>query len=220
MAKKHQEEKEPNAERWLLTYADLITLLMIFFVVMYSMSVVDAKKFKQLAQSMSTVFSGGAGILQGSGTSVIDSQESGSSASEELMSGGSQGMSVERRNNEVRLILDERVLFPPGSASFNPASSPQLEAVSNMLRRSKGMIRVEGHTDNLPPRKGTFNSNWQLSSVRAANIAEYLALSGVDSRRIVAVGMADSRPKASNATPEGRAANRRVVIVINPMEER
>ncbi|MDH4247182.1 MAG: OmpA family protein [Deltaproteobacteria bacterium] len=220
MAKKHEEEKEPNHERWLLTYADLITLLMIFFVVMYSMSVVDAKKFKQIAQALNTVFSGGAGILQGSGTSPVGSQESGSESGQDQGASSSQGVTIERRQNEVRLILDERVLFSPGSASFTLESNTQLIALSKLLRRTKGTVRVEGHTDNLPPGKGPFRSNWQLSSTRAANIAEFLSSSGVDSRRILAVGLADSRPKASNATPEGRAMNRRVVIVVNSLEDR
>ena len=220
MAKKQEAEKEPNHERWLLTYADLITLLMIFFVVMYSMSVVDLKKFQAMAQSLNTVFSGGAGILPGSpAPGASSSSSSGASGSDDLGGMSGKGLSVERMYNQVSLILDERVLFPEGSASFGRESTEQLMAMSKLLRRSKGLIRIEGHTDNIPPRGTQFKTNWQLSATRAANIAQFFAENGVDSRRMVAVGMADSHPKVSNSTPEGRAVNRRVVIVINSAEE-
>jgi chemotaxis protein MotB len=225
VAKRQHEEKE-NRERWLLTYADLITLLMIFFVVMYAISRVDVVKFKQLSEALSVVFGGGRTLVgEAPGARVIalpvpaqasDLEEVRASV-EELMrrQGLRRGSSAQVEQQALKITLADTLLFPAASASIVPQARPRLVALGKLLSETDGPIRVEGHTDNRPVRTGQFSSNWQLSALRAANIAQLLVeQAGIDPQRISAIGYGDSRPIADNRTPEGRARNSRVVIVL------
>jgi chemotaxis protein MotB len=225
VAKHQQHEEKENKERWLLTYADLITLLMIFFVVLYAVSRVDAQKFKQLAETLSAVFGGGRSLVgEGTGTRILQLPGQTSSELEEVRTSAAEllakqglrrGSSAELQSSGLKITLANRLIFHPASASIEPAVRTKLVALGKLLSYSEGPIRIEGHTDNTPVRSGQYASNWQLSAVRAANIAQLLVeQAGVDPRRLSAVGFGDSRPIADNNTPEGRARNRRVVIVI------
>ena len=222
--KKQHEEKE-NRERWLLTYADLITLLMIFFVVMYAISAVDVKKFQALAQALTFQFGGGRTIIgEFQGTSTIQLPAPSASSLETLREDTQElldkrglqrnsSASVQPRGLEITLAND--LVFTPASAIISPRARRHLVALGKLLSETGGMVRVEGHTDNTPIHSAEFPSNWQLSAMRAANIAQVLVeQGGIDPRRITAVGLADSRPIASNGTQEGRLKNRRVMIVI------
>jgi chemotaxis protein MotB len=224
---KPPEEKE-NKERWLLTYADLITLLMIFFVVMYALSAVDVKKYQALARALNVVFGGGLSMVgESSGTSVVplpstspassDTLEAVRASAEEMLSqGGVQlGSSAQVEQQGLVITLENRLVFQPAHADISALGRKQLVKLGALLRDSKLPVRVEGHTDDVPVHTAEFPSNWQLSAVRAANIAQLLVeQAGVDPRRISAVGLADSRPIADNRTAAGRARNRRVTIVI------
>lgn len=226
MAKRQPEAEKENNERWLLTYADLITLLMIFFVVMYSISQVDANKFKQLAQTLSVVFGGGRSLVGVSpGTSFIplptpsqssDLEEVRASAEELLARQGARRQSsAEVQQQQLRITLANRLIFHRASAGITPIARKHLVSLGKLLTDTQGPIRIEGYTDSTPVHTKQYPSNWQLSAVRAANIAQLLVeQAGIDPSRISAVGYGDSHPVADNRTPEGRARNRRVVIVL------
>lgn len=229
VAKRHEEEKAANHERWLLTYADLITLLMIFFVVLYALSKVDADKFKALSNTLAVVFGGGRRVIGGEegggkpvslpGSSTTDVQgllvEANAYLQQQNMTGSAQ---VASKEASVTITISEATLFAPGSADLKPQALEHLKELAAVLTSGPYRIRVEGHTDNTPIRTSQFHSNWQLSSLRAANIVEYLVNEAeVPPERIMAAGQADSEPVADNRTALGRAKNRRVAIVLEPL---
>lgn len=264
MARRRKEEAPENSERWLITYADLITLLMIFFIVMYSMSQVDAAKFRAVAESLSVSLGGGNPSkfdlsTNPSGPSIIDS---GSPQQNSIVPGpdskppldpqsnypeggqpGGNGkydletMTIEgikakldqfatENNIQTKLVssIEERglvvsiqdtLLFASGSAEITPAAKTILKKISTVLAASENYIKVEGHTDNLPINTSKFPSNWELSVLRATNVLHILIHDGgIDSLRLSAAGYGEHRPIADNSTDIGRAANRRVDLVI------
>lgn len=243
MAKKKKEdpEKAENHERWLLTYADLITLLMIFFVVLYSMSSVDAAKFNALSNSLSVAFPGGDGVLMY--TSAIPDQipipsEEPANVSEDGSGGENKDKSdieelkksvetVIKDNNlqtSVGLQVSERGLvitlsdimfFESGKAEIPAASQQSLIQIGQSLNKIENYIRIEGSTDNIPMRSINYASNWELSTARAISVLRlFIDQAGVNPSKLAAVGYGEYRPIATNATPQGRAKNRRVDIII------
>ena len=222
--KKHAEhEKEPNHERWLLTYADLITLLMIFFVVMYALSNANAAKFQSLSTSLRFVFGGGGSLIGSSpGPGLISmplESESGMDVVLEefekhlAQSGGAEGSGAQYEDRGLVLTLQEKMLFEPGRADITARTATQLKMLARILNLVNNYVRVEGHTDNIPVGGG--RSNWQLSTQRAANIADYLVREGgVRPQRLGASGYGEYRPISNNRTPEGRARNRRVEVIL------
>jgi chemotaxis protein MotB len=224
MARKPEPEKPVNHERWLLTYADLITLLMIFFVVMYSLARLDAQKFKSLSTSLRIAFGGGKNIIgeyEGSGMVPlpIPAQEELGVAKEDAddyvaLHGLQSEVNTTIEDRGLIITMQEKLLFAPGRTDVNPAARQMLAAMAKLLNTLPNYVRIEGHTDSVPS-SGPSSSNWQLSSERAANIAQVLSeQGGVDPRRISAIGYADNRPVADNKTVAGRAKNRRVEIVL------
>lgn len=258
MARKRIEEPEKNnSERWLLTYADLITLLMIFFVVMYSMSRVDAEKFQALAESLSVALGGGTPAVieigdHPSGPSLIEThpdntpKPSGENIDEEGAGGegvgeGSGGgetleeitiegikqkldkfaednkiqtqlvSSVEERG--LVISIQDTLLFPSGSAEITPQAREILNKISDVLASAPNLIKVEGHTDNLPINTTRFPSNWELSVLRATNVL-HMMQAKIPPEQLSAAGYGEYRPLDSNETEVGRARNRRVDLVI------
>ena len=235
--KKRNDEKKPDSGRWMLTYSDLITLLMIFFIVMYASSNVSLNKYGKLAQSLGAALGGTSNGI-GSGTNVIgngtgnfvgDITKSVTLTSEQkklntvksqvddyLKKNGlsaSVDTNIDDRGLDIR--LNDSILFDSGKADIKSNSEDEIVKIGKILSKMNNYIRVEGHTDNIPISGGQFKSNWQLSSVRAANVAELLVeQSGVPADKISAVGYGENRPIASNATDAGRAKNRRVEIII------
>ena len=201
---KKREEKEGNGERWLLTYSDLITLLMIFFVVMYASSNADTTKYKQLSQSLNVAFSGGGASIIGndSSTSVSNSTvtvvdpitpetttvSANSKALEEnnmenikknvdsyLKKNGLAG-SVSTKIDErgLEVSLKTSLLFDVGTADVKDASAKKLISIGKILNHVNNYVRIEGHTDSTPMSNNEFASNWQLSAIRATNVTELL----------------------------------------------
>jgi len=220
-----------NIERWLLTYADMITLLVAFFIMLYSMSVMNAAKFRQLALSVRSGFGGqlpatGAHLLKGEGLMIAGpavgrSKKSETEATVEKLvrlikqSGMSKSVRVhvDERGLVVSLITDG-VLFDRGSAELRRDMIPVLNGLINILWQNPHPIRVEGHTCNLPI-SGRYASNWELSTARATNVVRYfIEKRGLDPKRLSAAGYADSRPIAPNDTEAHRSLNRRVDIVL------
>ncbi len=291
--KRHQEEHE-NHERWAIPYGDLLTLLLAFFVVMYSISSVNAGKYRVLSDSLYAAFRGeprtlepievghkrvGSGadirvslvqqaMLKGqprallapvplamatpmpnstapyqavppqgstggvnSATGATHPQDTQAAARERAaaitlnrvaddvaraMAGlVKKNLVVVRRKQfwiEVEIRTD--ILFPSGSARLSPTAVGIIRRLADVLARFPNPVRVEGFTDNVPIRTLQFYSNWELSAARAGSVVHVLSDRGVGSGRLAVVGFGEQHPVASNASPQGRNANRRVTVVI------
>lgn len=226
-------EKE-NHERWVISYADLVTLLLGFFIIMYSASQVDAEKFKLFAFGLqnafsvpvrdgaaggSPVFDGGRGLLPGpinTGTIQRDLEGIQSAVGQRADGAGVGGQIVVTRQDDAIVIrLPNQLLFPSASADLRPEALAVLGVAGSVIAGVPHQVRVEGHTDNVPVGTERYPTNWELSSARATAVLRYLTEhSGVGPGRAFAAGFAEFRPVASNETPEGRALNRRADIVL------
>jgi chemotaxis protein MotB len=227
--KKHPEHV--NHERWLVSYADFITLLFAFFVVMFAVSQVDSKKVGRFTEAFSKAV--GINVLPMDGQSLLTGgqqiEESGKgeqpglvgldSLRESLVkmaeaSGKLQGLQIIQRRNELVLRLPEGVVFDTGDARVKDASVETLKLIAPELRDRDVDIRVEGHTDDQPVRSGRYKSNWELSTARATNVMLVLVGEGLSPQRVSVSGYGEFRPIASNSSDDGRKQNRRVDLVI------
>lgn len=230
---KGNHEGGDGQERWLLTYADLITLLMVFFIVMYALSQADLDKFEKLSTSMQQAFNPGA-VLPGGASSSTGRAVSGNSSEMErdyrtfqeeleafneqgmggVTGGGMGGVSVEMSREGIVIRAYGNILFESGKATLQQSSQAFLTLVTKRLRSMPNKVRIEGHCDSIPIQGPLHASNWELSTARALALVHYLSDAGVAPYRLGAVGYGEFRPLASNDTREGRARNRRVDIVI------
>lgn len=245
----HAEEHE-NHERWLVSYADFITLLFAFFVVMYSLSSVNEGKYRVLSDSLVSAFRNvnintrGQQVAPGA-TAPVASQAlpqirpkppvSPAQAREEerkrqarekmrdmardikevlapLVKEGK--VSVTEGLKGITVEINASVLFPVGEARLQPAAAKALRAVAEVTAAADFPIVVEGHTDPTPIATAQFPSNWELSGARASSVVRLFVDSGVAPQRLTASGYGEQRPVADNDTPEGKARNRRVTILI------
>jgi chemotaxis protein MotB len=229
MAKKHKHEEHENHERWLVSYADFITLLFAFFVVMYSISSVNEGKFRVVSQSiveaLNPLINMSASPLkftpesQGGPTSAraisIDMQLY-KKLSEAIKATDTTGrVKVDKGERGVTVSITDTMLFHPGHAAILPEARETLMRVASVLKDFPHQVRVEGHTDNVPIHTKEFPTNWELSGARALNITRFLAEGGyLPPERLGASGYAEFHPIASNESVEGRAQNRRVELVI------
>jgi chemotaxis protein MotB len=237
--KRHDGEHE-NEERWLLTYADLITLLLAFFIMMYVFSKRDAQKYEEVASHLKAIFSGGSGLL-GKG-SVAESYpmpapSRGASSGDikrqlesEILSladsknknlGNNQSMSVFSDERGIVIRVMDRTFFDEGKADLKEAARDALSRIIPIVKKVSNEIRIEGHTDNVPISTQEFKSNWELSVRRATEVVRYLVENGdIPPNRISAAGYAEYRPVAPNDTPGNRSLNRRIeIIVLNSPEK-
>jgi len=236
---KRREEKEPNHERWLLTYSDLITLLMIFFVVMYASSTVSTDKYKKLSRSLNAAFDSGGGktiigndsaiSISDPSTNVIDTPTVESKTAEEnqmeaikknvdkylKQNGLSNSVSTKIDERGLQVSLTSTLLFDSGKADVKAESIKKLISIGKILNKVDNYVRIEGHTDSTPINNYEFSSNWQLSAIRATNVTELLiSQAGIYPKRISAVAYGENRPVANNTTEIGKAKNRTVDIII------
>ena len=234
MRRRRRIERRPSHERWLVSYADFITLLFAFFVVMYSAAQLDKRRAGQLATAIQTAFTqhgslppkpAEVGGLSEQGTPQ-DSPVGNTNPAEFAKLKGSveQVLAPEIAAGDVAvratpdgLIISLREIgfFDTGSAEMRASSRPAFSRLAALLRESGCDIRIEGHTDNVPIHNPRFASNWDLSTARATATVRLLIVNyNFDPQRLTASGYAEYRPIASNSTAEGRALNRRVDIVI------
>ncbi len=224
---RHHEGEHENLERWLITYADLITLLLIFFVVMYSISQADLAKFRQVAASLRAAFNLDVLPAPPPGQSAVTPLEQDPRFNAYLsvraqvaslftrLGLDQQGVEVELTSEGIVIHLSDAVLFPPGQAELRPEAQRVLDGIAAIIEPLPNPIRIEGHTDNTPPPPGTYPDNWELSAMRAVNTVRYLTdVAGLSPQRLSAAGYGEFRPRASNETLEGRRKNRRVDIVL------
>ena len=219
-----------NLDRWLLTYADLITLLLAFFIIMYSMSRIDAKKFGKMAEALTGILKGGDNLVA---TSVAEDLNKGHG----LLKLGNLKLLQKKieakfktlgKNEELETEITERglvihivesALFKEGSAVLEPRAMGTLDLVSEQVKDMPNHIRVEGHTDDRPIRTPLFPSNWELSAARATEVVRYFIDDHkISADQISALGYGEFRPVRPNNSIENRAQNRRVDIVVLTME--
>lgn len=239
-----KEEEHDNHDRWLVSYADFITLLFAFFVVMYALSVINEGKYRLLSDSIISAFH----AVPGHPVAVVPSTESRAlsmidpivptvnsnpkvDAARSLIKKNMRDMARDVmdvlgplvKDGQVRVTegalgitieINASVLFSPGEALLAPVAAGALSAVARILAPTDFPIIVEGHTDPLPINTQQFPSNWELSGARASSVVRLFIDNGVAAARLTATGYADQRPVADNVSPEGRSRNRRVAITI------
>ncbi len=242
MARRKRLEEHDNHERWLVSYADFITLLFAFFVVMYALSTVNEGKYRILSDSMSSAFRNvpvnSASPLPPAVTlpiQVIQKPAAAAKAQEAVKQKQREKMSNVAKDilevmaplieqGKVRVIetsrgvtieINDSILFSPGQALLQPALVNAMGAIADVLAPTDFPITIEGHTDNVPIKTTQFPSNWELSAVRATTVLRLFADSGIAAERLTAIGFADTRPVEPNLLADGRARNRRVTILID-----
>lgn len=245
MARRKREEEHDNHERWLVSYADFITLLFAFFVVMYALSTVNEGKYRILSDSMSSAFrnvqvnsSSPLPVTLTPPIPVIQKPRAAERAQEAVkqkrrdkMRNVAQDilevMAPLIEQGKVRVIetgrgvtveINDSILFSPGQALLQPALVKAMSAIADVLAPTDFPITIEGHTDNVPINTLQFPSNWELSAVRATTVLRLFVDSGVAPDRLTAIGFADTRPVEPNLLADGRARNRRVTILIDSVD--
>lgn len=232
--KKKKHEGHANHERWLLTYSDLITLLMIFFIIMYALSNVDVAKYKQMSESLRVAMGGGKTIIGSEDTSNVDSQikpvddnqtsEAEKNKLEDIkrqvdkyldQNGLSQSVSAKIDERGLVVSINDTLFFDTGKADIKSDYAKKLIEIGKILNHIDNYVRIEGHTDNVPIKTNEYSSNWQLSAARAANVTELLVnQAGIAPKKLSAIGYGEFRPVSDNGTDAGRLKNRRVDIII------
>lgn len=218
--------------RWLLTYADMITLLMAFFIMMYSMSILNLEKFKSVAISIRSGFGGnmegGKHLLthpQGQRSIQSKSPLQESQDVEQITQQLEQYINEHHLQNAMQVRVEERglivsiitdnMLFPIGSAELRPPAHAIMARIAQLIKGISNNVQVEGHTCDLPIHTSLFPSNWELSSARASRVVRCLTEEyRIPRNRLSAVGYADTHPVASNDSEANRGRNRRVDIVV------
>jgi chemotaxis protein MotB len=247
--KRRKKHEFANQDRWLVSYADFITLLFAFFVVMFASSQTDKGKAKEISVAVVKALDGrSAGVkpavarilggtvddkgqgnaqMRGPGGAQRAAKEAPSLDVLELtpsLKSLSKTLEDEIKAGKVEVNLEPRgfvislkqaAFFPSGTDTIDPSTFPIIAKVAATLGDVSNPLQVEGHTDSIPIHTAQFHSNWELSAARSIAMMELLATRfGIDRQRMIIVGFADTSPEATNDTPEGRASNRRVNIVI------
>ncbi|WP_409523302.1 OmpA/MotB family protein [Nitrincola sp. MINF-07-Sa-05] len=261
MSRKQQLMDDSDSPGWLTTYADLMTLLLVFFVLLFSMSSVEREAFSQTMKAFNVALS-----RDGSATSLIPLEYDAGAQTEipqlaqPLMPQAGQAPSSQpdARDDHISTSLDidwepitaelesalnlmqvgdlveigapldgkltlrvnGAVLFQSGSATFNRAMTPMLDAIlETLLNNTQYKLEIQGHTDNIPINTAQFPSNWELSAVRATTVLRYMIEGGIPPRRLTATGYGESLPLVRNDTEVNRSINRRIEFVLEKIPE-
>jgi chemotaxis protein MotB len=207
---KNSEQESRHRDRWLISYADLVTLLLALFIVMYAAS--DKERAQYIARSFAAQNAGGDGILPEQNS--LKNERAKFDA--KFLENPVLAQKTKMRQTERGLIvsLSEAGFFAPGEAAVGAEAETVIGALAESLRDSQAQVRVEGHTDSVPISTSRYPSNWELSTARASSVLIRLTERGIAPERLSAAGYGGFQPVADNSTPEGRAQNRRVDIVI------
>lgn len=245
MARKKKAEPPENAERWLLTYSDLITLLMAFFIVMYASSTADKVKTAKVAESIKSAISNGGGkTIIGDDTAVdvkstpdyvqeMQKEAKGSSSADQKVeesklkavkekvdnyikqNGLTGSISTNLQERGLTIHIVDTTMFDTAKADLLPGAQDRLIAIGKILKGINNIIRIEGHTDSRPMHDEKFESNIELSVMRAATVWHVLEeKGGVPHNQFVAAGYAENDPIVPDNSPDNMAKNRRVDIVV------
>ena len=230
-----------DKNRWLVSYADFITLLMVLFVIMWAMGKTDIEKYRKLAEAFKAAFGGGGGgptsvidtqINQGSGGSTadgvpdpitvpgipkrapesVDVTNQLSSLLKSFNLGGEVNVKTSIEGNLIS--MGEKLLFTPGTLELNSSAYPVLDQTIEMLKTKDNEIRIVGHTDDTPSSDSRYPTNWELSIERAWIVADYMINAGIGPERLIVAGRGETDPLFPNTTAENRALNSRVEIVV------
>lgn len=241
MPRKQYREDEDDSDdhnRWLVSYADFITLLFAFFVVMYALSSVNEGKYRTLSSALTDAFGGeqvvrapaeAPQVVQGlpRPLPVRPRTTENMRKEKEKLTGVARDIlgvlaplvdqgkvRVTQTARGVTVEINASVLFAPGAARVAEHSAEALRAVASVLKDDDHAIQVEGHTDNQPISNALYPSNWELSAVRASSVVRLFVDGGVAPARLTAVGRGSAKPAESNESAEGRMRNRRVAIMV------
>lgn len=208
----------------MLTYADLITLLLGLFIVLYAVSTIDAGKYQQVAGVFERMFGGKAALADVRTSSAIAPLTELQSEHAELIRRIQQAVGSRQFGTDVTITKNERgitihmleqLLFTSGHSELKPSAYATLDSIAAVIHQLPNDVRVEGHTDNVPIATREFPSNWHLSVSRAVTTAYYLITQhGLNPDKIAVVGYSEFKPLVENTSEENRARNRRVDIVI------
>lgn len=216
--------QEAGVPGWVVTYGDMMSLLLTFFILLLSFSSIQESKFKQAMESLQTalgVFKNSESVIEFE-TTVVP-QEVGGDRSEMLYEfreleqylleqNLDDQVEVAMTESGIQIKIEDEFLFPSGTADLNAGSGSVLGKIAGFLDGKSNEIRVSGHTDSIPIRTARFPSNWELSASRAIAVARELQRTGLDPGRMSATGYGEFRPIADNGTAAGRSRNRRVEI--------
>ncbi|MBI5429597.1 MAG: flagellar motor protein MotD [Nitrosomonadales bacterium] len=247
MARRRKRFEHDNHDRWLISYADFVTLLFAFFVVMYSISSVNESKYKTFSDALNIAFTRDAkptpdSIVHNEHEQLLktlvdrrtarlgEQQRKIQERMKNLANGLGKAMSplidqhlvsINPTRRGVVLDISASSLFKTGDAVLQPGSLEVLRDVSAVLSEEDWPVEVEGHTDDIPITTAQFPSNWELSSARASSVVRMLVANGVPEDRLSVVGLASTHPLVPNDSAENRARNRRVSItILSPNTER
>lgn len=210
-------ETKVNHDRWLVSYADLVTLLFALFVVMYSVSKVNEDAYRVLSETLGAAFKDrrvqqAAPVTQTNLASTTELAEQVKKTLAELVTTGK--VQVNATEDWVEISVNASLLFESGSAVPGAEAKKLFARVSKLLAPYENAVEVSGHTDNVPINNRQFDNNWELSAARATAVVELLSQNGVAPARLSATGYGEFRPVADNTTEAGRAQNRRVVLLV------
>lgn len=238
--KKHRHEEHID-ESWLIPYADLLTLLLALFIVLFASSTVDVQKLENLSVVFNEIFDGGMGVMENPSPAPLPIPEAPNESDQEssaFMEDQKSLEEIQKRVDEyiavnelesqlateltdegLLLTIRDSVLFDPGSANIKSEYSQIAEEIATLLEFDPPRsIIVTGHTDNIPMNTAEFASNWELSVMRAVNFLKMVVENpGLNPLLFSAKGYGEFKPIASNDTADGRAQNRRVEVLIQPL---
>jgi len=222
-----REPPRASRDRWLISYADFITLLFAFFTTMYAVSTVDAAKLATIADGLQQAFASqqpvagpgrsGRGLLPGDHALVGASGEDARAViaralADEIRDGR---LEISQDTRGLVLSMPEAGTFPVGNADLTPAAERELTGLAAALAGLPNAVRVEGHTDDVPIHTSRFTSNWDLATARAVRVVQFLIeRGGLPPDRLSAAGYGEFHPRVANDSPAARSRNRRVDIVL------
>lgn len=235
--RRRSNQGKKGAPHWMVTYSDMITLILVFFIMLFAMSRIDNIKFQSVIQSFRESIlnfypsviemeypGGGVGDLEDGGlggTSELDGDQALDMMLSEIQQfldehGMEDVVLANRTERGVVLVLDEHVLFETGEAYIVGGENAFLDKVGELLTTIPNLVKVEGHTDDRPITTYRYPSNWELSTARASSVIRYLIEKyDLEPDRFIAVGYGETRPIVPNDSPENWEKNRRVEIVIS-----
>jgi chemotaxis protein MotB len=235
--KKHKKHEDHVDESWLVPYADILTLLLALFIVLFASSTVDQQKLVEMENVFNQIFSSGSGVMDNpspvtspnSSSTEVTKYQQDQAALQELQESVEEFIAVNELENQFEtqmtdegllLTIRDSILFAPGDAEVNPDYIPLAQELSQVLTiEGNRNVIITGHTDNVPMNNEKFSSNWELSVMRAVNflavLMEYNAQ--LDGKHFSAKGHGEFNPIDTNDTDAGRAKNRRVEVLIQPL---